>query len=103
MDLKDLEHRIRKLEADIAPLHAQLVRLKKHHRALLAATASASVRKKEAAERHQKIRKALQANPNALYKRNGGLLKNVARECNVSERTVGRVWAAMRSKEDISL
>lgn len=104
MDLKDLEHRIRKLETDIAPLHAQLVRLKKQRRALLAAATSASVRKQKAAERHQKIRKALEANPSALYKRNGGLLKNVANECNVSERTVGRVWAAMcAEKDDISI
>lgn len=100
MDVEDLEHRIRELEADIAPLHAELVRLKKQRRALLGAASSVAVRSQKAATLHKKIRKALEADPSALYKRNGGLLKNVALEFNVSVRTVGRVRAAMLDEKN---
>lgn len=97
----DIDTQIALLEAKVKPLLDELKALQRKRKAQIAGLRSAEIRKTKKLARDELIKKALRAQHDDLYKRNtGGLIRRLAAEFNVSERTVGALFSDLKSEID---
>lgn len=91
MTTEEIEARIAELEAKIAPIQKVLTTLKRKLSAKKAGQASGEARRKNAEVRNARIQRCLDANSGDLYRRPDGLVKRIAKNEEVSVRTVSAV------------
>lgn len=99
--MDDLDRRIEELETLIAPLQAELRQLRKQRATRQAGQRSAAQRQQRLQARNEVIKSRLRTEQDQLYQRHtGGLIKRLAQEYHLTERTISRLYA--QTKQEVN-